>query len=383
LFRGRTMRKKNFNKRGNNLFSSLLMIIGLILFPTKIYSAGYDYTPTIIQIGQNNQSDSLGFDLVKDLNALFYKKIQEESIYLWDSPAKKIKIGKVALQMIEDQHNVRFAENDELFLYEFWKLYNRDFEFQIVGFSFFRRTEEGRKLSLGYIDAADVKATLNSLVIPTTANGQANLTYWAALMSKTYNFNLVKFGNKDFSANPSASFNLKDQVFGNAKIRTNAYVFEDAKEIEYSIVPSRDNQSGNHKLFLAFENYFHENQHEYFNNTEDPAVSYLDKDAVLKVTRMDIVEMWRKDAKGRISYQPMKIRLYVNNKPMNELSMSDLEAFNILIQFKPLEEFIREKDYRFTIKRVNYETIYGYKSDEVWKAIQSGKWNKITGASAD
>ncbi len=354
-------------------------IIPLVII-TSIHAraAGYDYTPTIIQIGQNNQSDTLGFDLVKDLNALFYKKIQNESIYLWDSPAKKIKIGKVALQMIETQHDVKFSENDEIFLYEYWKLYNREFEFQIVGFSFFRRTVDGKKLSLGYIDAADVKTTLSSLIIPTTANGQANLTYWSALMSKTYNFNLVKFGNKDFSANPGASFNIKEQVFGNKKVSTNAYIIENVKEVEYVVMPGMDKNSNNYWLFKSFDNYFVENRHEYFNLTDKPAISYLDKRGQIKITRIDIVELWRKSSKGQISYQPLKIRLYINNQPLRELSFSDAVNFNLLVQFKPLEEFIREKDFRFTINRINYEGIYGYKSDDIWKAIHSEEWNKIT-----
>lgn len=340
--------------------------------------AGYDYTPTIIQVSKHNQPDSVGFNLVENLNALFYRKIMDESIYLWDSPAKKLKIGRLALQMMEDKNAVYFKDNEEIFIYEFWKLTSRDFEFQVAGFSFFRRTVDGSKFNLGYIDAADVKTMLSSLVIPTNANGQSNLSYWSAIMSKNYNFNLVKFGNKDFSVNPAASFNLRDQAFSNKKVETNAYRVEDEKEVEFLVLPVSDPGTNNYWIFQALDNYFAENQHEYFNLCLNPGLAYLDKSFKIKVDRIEVVEIWKKNPAGDISYHPVRYRIFASNKPIKDLSAADLEQLGILVQFQPITEFLKDKGYQFTIRRVNYETISGYKSEVYRKALKMQNWNKIS-----
>ncbi|MCB0733437.1 MAG: hypothetical protein H6608_11730 [Flavobacteriales bacterium] len=356
-----------------------LVLIFLILFSAAPNArAGYDYTLALVHVGRDQQPDSVGFNIVRELTHLIYRKVQEDRITLWDSPAKKIKIGKVALELIEQKNNIQFIDNDDIFLYETWKLYKRQFEFQILGFSFFRRLPDGNKLNLGYVDVEEAREMLGSLVIPTNANGQANLSYWSALMSKAYPFDLVKFGNKDFSAKPAMSFNIVDQAFKDSRIRSNAYKLEDVKLIEYNILPQLDRQTGNYWLFRSLNQYFEENRHEYFNLTTNPVISYLDVRSPLRVTRIEVMEIWERRPDQSLRYHPQQIRLFVNDQPMDWMPISEIERFDIIVQFKPILEFIREKQFTFTIRKINEERLFGYSQDQIIAALTNQPWNKIT-----
>lgn len=362
----------------HNILKRCLLIFAILLaMGQSSFGAGYDYTPAIIHVNKHQQSDTVGFNLVDNVYKLFYKHILDGTFTLWDSPAKKIKIDPNALQLIEDQNNIRFTESADLFIYEYWKLFKKDFEFQILGFSFISRTEDDKKVNFGYIEAPTVQSLLNQVVIPTNINGCNNLSYWQAIMSKTYNFNLVKFGTVDLVQNPALAFDLKNDVFASKKVRTNAYKITPTKDIEYFVLPGLDSTSGQYWLCRAIEQYFEQNRHEYYNMTPTPAVDFMDIHTPLKITRLEISETWQKTGALDITYTPQKVRIFINDKPMPELSMADINQMKLLVQFKPFAEFLRDKEFKYTIKRVNYEPIYGYQADEIKTALFTKDWNKL------
>ena len=220
------------------------------------------------------------------------------SVRLWESPAKKQQITPEALQLLEKQNDLEFRKSEDLFVYEYWKLYKKDFEFQVLGFSFFSRNQNNVKVNFGYIDALEVQTLLSRVVIPTNINGSTNLSYWHALMSKKYQFNIAKFGNVDLVKNPSLAFDLKNDIFNAKKIKTNCYIITPTKEVEYIVHPGLDSNAGSYWLCRAIEVYYNDNRHFYFNETTTPAISYLDINAKLKVTRLDVSEVWVKDVRN-------------------------------------------------------------------------------------
>ncbi len=353
------------------------VFMGVLLCSLSATAAGFDYTPTIVQINKHQQSDTVGFNLVDGAYKLFYKYILDGSVKLWDSPAKKIQITPEALQSIEKQNDLDFRQSEDLFVYEYWKLYKKDFEFQVIGFSFFARNDKRDKVNFGYIDASDVQSLLSRVVIATNINGPTNLSYWHALMSKSYQFNIAKFGNVDLVKNPSLAFDLKRDIFNSRKIKTNKYVITPTKEVEYFVYPSVDSSTGSYYLCHAIESYYNSNRHTYYNETPAPSVNYLDINTKLKVTRIDVSEIWMKNERNQISYTPQRIRIYINEVPMPEISVLDLSKKTILIQFRPINEFLKEKEFKYTLKRVNFEPIYGYEADEIKTALYTKDWNKI------
>lgn len=367
----------NTIKTVNKLKISILFSTLLFCFTTPSHGAGFDYTPTIIQINKHKQNDTVGFNLVDGSYKLFYKYILDETVKLWDSPAKKVQISPKALQLLEAQNNLEFRSCEDLFIYEKWKLYKKDFEFQVLGFSFYSRNNENKKVNFGYIDAADVQTLLSQVVIPTNINGSTNLKYWQAIMSKQYFFNIAKFGNVDLVKNPSAAFDIKNGIFNAKKIKTNCYVITPTKEVEYFVHPGLDSNAGNFWLCHAIESYYNVNRNIYFNETPTPSVSYLDINTKLKVTRIDVSEIWVKQLDKQIIYTPQKVRIYINEVPMPEMSITEINEKSILVQFKPITEFLKEKEFKYTLKRVNYEPIYGYEADDIKSALYVKDWNKI------
>lgn len=362
------MKMRNRNK---------ILFVFLLIWGGIANAASYDPTPVLLQVSKFNQPDSLGFSLVDQLTGMVYRKIALDQITLWDSPAKKLKISKVALNLMETQNNVSFLDNEDIFLYEFWKLNHHDFEFQIFGISFFRRLPNGEKVNFGYIDVEEALGVLTKEIIPTGSNGTAHLNFWTALNCKQYQFQVVKFGNKDLTSNPAKSFNLRDEVFSNPKMKTNALPLAQIKEIEFSIYPGFTPSDLNYWIFQSLDNYFSENRHEYFNLTSEPVISHFDMKTVLKVTKIETVEIWEKKDR-EIHYGSKLFRIYVNNQPLKDLTTDDLDKLGLLVQFKPLTEAIREKNYEFTLKRINDEIVPAYLNKPYQNALLHADWNKIT-----
>lgn len=354
-----------------------LILLVFVFCSLSGFAAGFDYTPTIIQLNKNHQGDTVGFNLVENIYRLFYKQILDEKVTLWESPAKQVKISPNALQLIESENEIAFRECENLFINEYWKLYKKSFEFQILGFSFYSRKADKTKVNFGYIDANDVKLVLSSTPIPTNINGPINLSYWQALMSKHYHFNIVKFGNVDLAKNPTFAFDLKSKVFESPKIKTNKYEIPDVKEVEYFVLPGLDSLSSGYLLCQAIEMYFEEHRNQYFNMTSVPVTSHLDLNTDLVVTRVEITEVWERKEDNEIAFVPQSVRIFINNTAMPELTMEGISDMKLLVEFRPIAEYIKDKEFKYNIKRVNYEPIYGYEAESVKQALFNNAWNKI------
>lgn len=356
----------------------LLLVCTVFMQIPAVFSAGFDYTPAIISVSKHRQSDTVGFNITKEIYPVFYNQIISGSVDLWDSPSKKSKVNPQALVQIEQKNEMKFLESEDLFIYEYWKLYKKEFEFQVLGFSFYARNKNGQNVNFGYIDAADVQEILNRLVIPVNINGSNNLSYWQALMSKSYHFNIVKFGNADLVKNPTMAFDIKSEIFESPKITTNCYKITPSKEIEYHIYAGLDSTSENHWICTSIENFYKENRNVYYNTTTSPAVDFYDIHTPLKVTRIDVRETWIKDNKtGRISYSPQSVRIFINDKPIQEMSMEELHKMHLLVQFKPMDEYLKEKEFKYSVSKINNVAIYGYNASDIKTALFNKDWNKI------
>jgi hypothetical protein len=67
----------------------------------------------------------------------------------------------------------------------------------------------------------------------------------------------------------------------------------------------------------------------------------------------------------------------VNDVAMPTMALTQLEELGILVQFKPMSEYLREKEFKYTIKRVNNESIYAFEADEIKTSLYSKDWNKL------
>lgn len=352
-----------------------LSTIILLSFATMSL-AGYVSTPAIVQVPKNGQHDSVGFNIVKELPAILYKRILEQEINLYTTPLKDKKRSPEEFMKLEEETGTLFMMMDDLFLDEDWKLQNKKFEFHIRGIFCLNRSKDGQQVNYGYLDLSEIEVILKSLIIPTNSNGSKNLTFWDALHSKRYYFNLVKFGDEDFNKNPERSFELRHEAFTTSR-STNALVLPEVKEVEIALDSVDFNEDKmNSKLYEALSSYFLQNPQEYYNQGGDRYDDFLNRKVPLEITRIVVSETWRRTDKG-IQYQLNQITIYINGHALQPLNVSEIRKMGLLVNFTPLEEFLEEKNFFFTILRINEQKVYPHQAGSALNALLTGSWNQI------
>lgn len=359
--------------------SKRLAYILFALFICNGVEAAKSYTevPVLVHLPISEQDDTFGFNLVEHLPSLIYKQILDGNIKLWDSPKKNISISGEALKNIESNNNVSFARTQNLFLNELWTSSRRKTEFVIVGLSFLSESSKG-KISFGYVDLAEAFSILSNELIPCNVNGPAQLNYVNALYSRRYFFNVLQFGAKDFSVNPAASFDIKRDAFYSRKKIQGLYKIPQTKMVTYVIEKnvSEVNDPGT-DCMLSIEKYLNGNKEVLFNLGGDRYFDYMRPVHEITVTRIEIMEIWEK--KGNlIQYKPYKIKIYANNKPLDPISFEELSKWQILINFKTMEDILQEKSFQFSLYKINRDLIPYTESNLYLKALREYKWTQVS-----
>ncbi len=336
---------------------------------------GYDYTPVLLHLDKNKQHDSIGYNLASEIPKLVYAKILSNDIALWSSPDKQVQITPNSFIEMEKTAMYPFVESNNFFIHEVWRIYKRNYSFGVIGFSFAGETRSGRKINYGYIDATDVIELMRARNIPSNANGSGYLSFWDALHSKTYNFNLVQFGKDDFKANPMRSFELKDQAIYSSKIKRNLYQIRLDKEIEYKILsPSINSNPDNSTLYKTFEKFVNDNKQTILNAGGDEYFTHI-ANTEWKIDNIIITEKWSKF--NSLPFQELlKIQLFIKGKGIT-LKKKDLDEMGIKINLQGPEEYLSGKSFSFVIMRINNQEILNQDSEYYYQSLLNGKWNKL------
>jgi hypothetical protein len=353
-----------------------IVLFSLLAFPLQAKKT-YTEVPALIHLASNEQDDTSGFNLVEHLPGLLYEKILNGSLKLWDSPKKQVLISSNALQNIEKSNNVTFSKSGHLFINELWSGTRRKTDFVIIGFSFLSESPKG-KISFGYVDIQEAMNILASNYIPCNVNGPALLTYIDALYSRRYHFNLLQFGNKDFSVNPTQSLQIKNDAFYSKKKINGLYQLPKTKMVTYTIEKNAGlpNDMGT-EIVASIENFLNSNREVFFNIGGDKYFDYQNKNINVTITRVEITEIWEKNS-NQITFKPYKIRIFVNNKPLNELQFSDVANWQLLFNFKSFEDVLKEKSFEYNLYKINSELIYFTDSPLYIKALKDYKWSQVS-----
>jgi hypothetical protein len=360
------------------LFKRYIHIILLLMSCTQLQAARvYTEVPVLIHLSRAEQEDTNGFNLVEHLPSLIYKNIQDGKLKLWDSPKKQIVISPAALKDIEESNNVSFAHTQNLFINELWTSSRRRTEFVIVGLSFLSESPKG-KISFGYIDLPEAIGLLGKELIPTNVNGPAVLSYIEALYSRRYVFNVLQFGTKDFSVNPSASFDVKKDAFYSKKKVQGLYKIPQTKMVTYVIEKNigEINDPGT-DCMRSIEKYLNDNKEVLFNLGADKYFDYHRKNLEVTVTRIEVTEVWEKKG-NQIVYKPRSLRIFVNNKPLNSITFEEIAKWQLLINFKTMEDILMEKGFQFSLYKINRDLIAYTESGLYLKALKEYKWTQVS-----
>lgn len=351
-----------------------ILVVFLIGWFSNSALAGFDYTPVLVHLNRASQNDTIGFNLVEEIPQLFYRRILNNEITLWDSPNKQVKISPEALLAIERSTSTSMLNLKDLFLNEIWKHFRREFEFNIVGFTLMNNNEGGQKVIYGFVDAEEVKLLLKSLIIPTNANGAAHLTYWDALYSASYSFNVVQFGKNSFQKNMMQSLELENELFHNAKIKSNQVILKEQKEIQYFMLP---NNEKNKVLFESLNSYLKNNKEFFFNQGGSEIYSPFDPSKTIEISKIEVVEFRQKTNQfQRANIE--KLIIYVNGKPLNALDQTSLGKIDVLIDFKSVSDYINTHQNLIILTKINNQEVPPIFSSYYLQALENMDWNKIT-----
>jgi hypothetical protein len=336
----------------------------------------YTEIPALVHLSRSEQEDTNGFNLVEHLPKLLYQAIIDNKLKLWDSPKKQIVISGSALQKIESDNNVSFSKVENLFFNELWTSSRRRTQFAVIGFSFLSESKKG-KISFGYIDFNEALFLLVKNTIPTNVNGPAYLTYLDAIYSRKYFFNLVQFGSNDFSSNSQNSIKIKREAFNSKKKISGLSVIKNTKMVTYNLEknPGEKNDPSSGTI-NAVENFLNDNKDFIFNYGGDKYFNYTNNMSDITVTRIEITEYWEKK-KNEIEYKPMLIKIYINNKPLNPISFDEFVKWQILFNFKSIEDVLKEKQFQYTLYKINNEMIPFDESEFFIKALKEYKWSQV------
>jgi len=350
-----------------------LLSIALIL-SSLFVKAGYDFTPVMIHLNKEKQADSVGFNLVEELPRLLYKKLLEGEIKLYNNPAKEIEITPSNLIKLEQDNQVRFDAVPDLFINELWSKLGRRFEFKILGFSFFSRKSDQSLMNFGFIDIVDVKDILIQNLIPTNANGSSELSFWQALNSKAYPFQIVKFGGRDLVKKPELAIKLKKQALCK-KVQSNSIPIAKKKRIWSILYPSKEEQIDNRLICRSLETYYRRNKQEVFEFINLPDI-HIQKEYPITITEIELEEIWNWD-EDEVKRDIIRIRPYVNGVPLAFIGWEELKNKNILLDFRAITDLLEDHNYTTNIIKINDEVIAKIDQAKAQNQLMSGNFNKI------
>lgn len=353
-----------------------IAVVGMLLMACQAkVPRAYDFTPVLLHLDKFKQHDTLGFNLASEIPKLLYAQILSEDIALWASPSKKIKISKDDFLKMESSANAPFVESQHFFIHELWQIHKANFRFGVLGFSFTGESMSGRKINYGYVDANDVISLMRIRDIPTNANGASGLSYWDALHSMHFDFDLVQFGKEDFKDNLMRSFLLEDQAIRDPKIRRDFSPIPLQKEIEYRVInPSLNSNEENKILYQAMENFVNENKQTILNAGGSQFLSHL-MFQNWTIDQIVVKERWTRY--NKLPFQELlSVQLFIEGKPV-ELKKSDLEEMDVRIKLQGVEEYLSGKTFSLSLQRINDQEIQAKESDDYYRALWENDWNKL------
>ena len=87
-------------------------------------------------------------------------------------------------------------------------------------------------------------------------------------------------------------------------------------------------------------------------------------------------EYWIKSG-NNISYSIYGMKIFVNNVALNVLSVDEIQRMDFLINFRPVNDFLKEKEFYFRILKINNQDIPPEKSSAYLNGITELRWGHL------
>jgi hypothetical protein len=93
---------------------------------------------------------------------------------------------------------------------------------------------------------------------------------------------------------------------------------------------------------------------------------------------MEVTEIWTQVADKNILSNVQSIRLFANNKPLQTIAFADITKWQLLMNFKTLEDVLQEKTFQYHLYKINQDLIPFNESDLYIKALRNYYWTKVS-----
>ena len=357
------------------ILMSIILLIGCAVNKNGLPN-GYDTTAVLLHLADNKQVDSIGFNLVKSIPELLYPRLLTGDLAIWEDSDKRTVVGSEQIIRLEKRATTPFVRGSDLFIHEYWSLFKKNFDFSIHGFTFSGKAKTGDVINYGYVDIKDVESLLKTEFVPTNANGPSRLTYWDALHSMKFSFNLVQFGGEKFQKYPRLSSLLQYQAVEDKKIYRELSSIENDKDIKYRVLsPDIILNEENKAFYSALQTAINDNKQIVLNAGGDSYFSHI-LFKPWEIKQVVVKEHWSK-YKNIPFQQLISLELFIDKHAIT-VTKQQLEEMNVKINLQGLEEYLSEKRFEFLLEDINYQEIQPQQSERYYKALQTRDWNKIT-----
>ena len=351
----------------------------LVLANLLVTHSRAENVPVLLMLLRSEQSDTTGCNFVEQLTALVYKEITENRVKLWDSPQKEIQITGNTLKEIEKNTGVTFSGLETLFIYETWEYNKKEINTNTLGFSFVHRSSSDDEVAFGYVEFKDLTEIFLKTRINTNASGNYSATFTNYVLSKNYAYNIVQFAGKVVKSTAESEDIKKTFVKGLPFNQSLVGFYPPDKYVSYIIdtfSEGTDAKSKNSKAFVkAIEDYLVSNQEVFFNMGGDLITSHLQKNKI-KVTRVEVNEMWRK-INDELVTEAKSMIIFVNDSALNELNPRAMADLEIRIEEKTVPDFLKDKNFSMIITKINSQVIKRKDSYLYYKGLMTAEWNRV------
>lgn len=351
------------------------LILVMLCINTALFAAP---SPVLLFLSKQDQPDSLGYNLVAELPGIAYKEIMSGRVPLWDSPEKTLQIKPATLKRLEESAADSFVHSKQLFIYELWDLDAKKGSFSTVGFYFSNRSERGVEISYGFVEYTALDSALSRNFIRMNANGQCRTTFSDVLTERNYSFNIVQIGDKKVkSVNEALSYKKLAASLISSLSKAPEY---NCKDILFRIDHRKSEHSrGDEKaavLLKSVQTFLNENREVFYNLGGDRIKSFLAPQKI-SVTSIDVMEEWSL-SKEVLQSKTLGIIIYTEGEALNFIAEKDLAILDCVVYFRSVRDFLNDKEFSFTLMKINEQIIEPEKSPSYLKALRSWKWNGIT-----
>jgi hypothetical protein len=337
-------------------------------------------TPVILRVKSEEQTDTLGVNIVREITSIAYDAIKSGKVQLWDSPKKEVPISFNSLMEIEKNAGVAFKDQQLIYVYEIWNKEKKKLVSQTQGFLFSIKMSNGEAVVFGYVDYESLKNNIATALPFINANGDCYLNLNNVISKKNYSYQILQFGEKVIN-NVNESKLLKENYIANASFNSNPLVVDsvEAKYVEFTITDSEKFTGSKAKSSRAFINsltdYFHQNLEVLYNLSGKNAESIL-QNGTWKISSVTFAEIWKKKDSD-ITTSPLWMSVNIDSSVIDTIYMDNLVNWDFKINEIEWLEFLKQKDYLYLITKINSEAIPVENAIKYQKGLLTHKWNNL------